>query len=64
VTNLQQKLESLQTTNALMKEDLAISKNTILTLQEDNTQLAVEKESLYDAHKRQLEVCLRQKQVS
>jgi hypothetical protein len=24
----------------------------------------VEKESLYDAHKRQLEVCLRQKQVS
>ncbi|XP_064631483.1 RUN and FYVE domain-containing protein 2-like isoform X2 [Lineus longissimus] len=56
VTNLQQKLETFQTTNALMKEDLAISKNTILTLQEDNTQLQVEKESLLDAHQRQIEL--------
>ncbi|XP_054710147.1 RUN and FYVE domain-containing protein 2-like [Uloborus diversus] len=39
VTNLQQKVEQLQTTNALMKEDLAISKNQIITLQDDNAQL-------------------------
>ncbi|XP_043274736.1 RUN and FYVE domain-containing protein 2-like isoform X2 [Venturia canescens] len=39
VTNLQAKVESLTTTNALMKEDLSISKSNILTLQEENRQL-------------------------
>ncbi|GIY75059.1 RUN and FYVE domain-containing protein 2 [Caerostris darwini] len=39
VTDLQQKVEQLQTTNALMKEDLAISKNQIITLQDENAQL-------------------------
>ncbi|CAL8075985.1 unnamed protein product [Orchesella dallaii] len=39
VTNLQTRLETLTTTNALMKEDLAISKNTILALQDENRQL-------------------------
>lgn len=42
VTNLQAKVESLTTTNALMKEDLAIAKNNILTLQEENRQLKKE----------------------
>ncbi|GFS50555.1 RUN and FYVE domain-containing protein 2 [Trichonephila inaurata madagascariensis] len=39
VTDLQQKVEQLQTTNALMKEDLAISKNQVITLQDENAQL-------------------------
>ncbi|XP_015606032.1 RUN and FYVE domain-containing protein 2 isoform X3 [Cephus cinctus] len=39
VTNLQTKVESLTTTNALMKEDLAIAKNNILSLHEENRQL-------------------------
>ncbi|KAG8198945.1 hypothetical protein JTE90_015150 [Oedothorax gibbosus] len=39
VTDLQQKVEQLQTTNALMKEDLAISKNQVLALQDENAEL-------------------------
>lgn len=39
VTNLQNKVESLTTTNALMKEDLAIAKNSLLTLFEENKKL-------------------------
>ncbi|XP_029667861.1 protein RUFY3-like isoform X2 [Formica exsecta] len=42
VTNLQAKVESLTTTNALMKEDLAIAKNNILSVQEENRQLKKE----------------------
>ncbi|XP_074648129.1 RUN and FYVE domain-containing protein 2-like [Tubulanus polymorphus] len=56
VTNLQQKLETLQTTNALMKEDLAISKNSILTLQEENIQLKERQNQLYHDQERKLEV--------
>ncbi|CAG7821442.1 unnamed protein product [Allacma fusca] len=36
VTNLQTRVETLTTTNALMKEDLAIAKNAILSLQDEN----------------------------
>ncbi|CAG9823724.1 unnamed protein product [Phaedon cochleariae] len=36
VTNLQTKVESLTTTNALMKEDLAIAKNNLMALFEEN----------------------------
>ncbi|CAG9787241.1 unnamed protein product [Diatraea saccharalis] len=39
VANLQAKVESLTTTNALMKEDLAIAKNTMIQLVEENNQL-------------------------
>ncbi|KAK0157773.1 hypothetical protein PV328_011471 [Microctonus aethiopoides] len=39
VQNLQAKVESLTTTNALMKEDLAIAKNNILSIHEENKQL-------------------------
>ncbi|XP_017784619.1 PREDICTED: RUN and FYVE domain-containing protein 2 isoform X2 [Nicrophorus vespilloides] len=42
VTNLQNKVESLTTTNALMKEDLAIAKNNLYTLFEENKQLRVD----------------------
>uniref|UniRef100_A0A1B6KN59 RUN domain-containing protein n=1 Tax=Graphocephala atropunctata TaxID=36148 RepID=A0A1B6KN59_9HEMI len=42
VGNLQAKVESLTTTNALMKEDLAISKNNLLQLMEENTNLKAE----------------------
>ncbi|GJQ69074.1 hypothetical protein Trydic_g6238 [Trypoxylus dichotomus] len=42
VTNLQSKVESLTTTNALMKEDLAIAKNSLLTLYEENRLLKSE----------------------
>ncbi|XP_037975588.2 RUN and FYVE domain-containing protein 2 isoform X1 [Plutella xylostella] len=39
VANLQAKVESLTTTNALMKEDMAIAKNTMISLVEENNQL-------------------------
>jgi RUN and FYVE domain-containing protein 1 len=39
VANLQQKAEQLTTTNALMKEDLAIARNSLLTLQAENSGL-------------------------
>ncbi|XP_069124527.1 RUN and FYVE domain-containing protein 2-like isoform X2 [Argopecten irradians] len=55
VTNLQQKMETSQTTNALMKEDLAISKNTILTLQEENAALEAEKNALLQGAQKQME---------
>ena len=42
VTNLQAKVESLTTTNALMKEDLSIAQNHILSLYEENRQLKKE----------------------
>lgn len=42
VTNLQTKVEQLTTTNALMKEDLAIAKNSLLTLYDENRQLRQE----------------------
>lgn len=43
VTNLQAKMEALTTTNALMKEDLAIAKTSIIRLQDDNDRLRKEK---------------------
>lgn len=39
VANLQAKVESYTTTNALMKEDLAIARNNILALQAENMAL-------------------------
>lgn len=50
VANLQAKVESLTTTNALMKEDLAIAKNTMIQLVEENNQLkhALGKSSNYE----------------
>lgn len=39
VGNLQSKVEGLTTTNALMKEDLAIARNSLLTLQAENLAL-------------------------
>ncbi|XP_012288983.1 protein RUFY3 isoform X4 [Orussus abietinus] len=42
VTNLQAKVEALTTTNALMKEDLAIAKNNILALHDENRELKKE----------------------
>lgn len=42
VANLQAKVETLTTTNALMKEDLAIAKNNILQMIEENTNLKAE----------------------
>ena len=36
VSNLQARVESLITTNALMKEDLSIARSSMATLQEEN----------------------------
>ncbi|XP_050394285.2 RUN and FYVE domain-containing protein 2 isoform X1 [Patella vulgata] len=55
VANLQQKLEQFQTTNALMKEDLAIAKNQILMLQEQNEALQSENNGLLLNHDKQIE---------
>ena len=56
VTNLQQKLEGLQTANTLMTEDLTIAKTNILQLQQENVNLRHEKETLLDEHQRQMQV--------
>lgn len=42
VGNLQAKVETLTTTNALMKEDLAIAKNNLLALYDENRHLRQE----------------------
>jgi predicted RNase H-like nuclease (RuvC/YqgF family) len=39
VGNLQAKVEQLTTTNALMKEDLAIARNSLMSLQAENAAL-------------------------
>lgn len=39
VGNLQAKVETLTTTNALMKEDLAIARNSLMALQAENAAL-------------------------
>lgn len=44
VGNLQTKVESLTTTNALMKEDLAIARNSLLALQAENLALRQSKQ--------------------
>ena len=41
--NLQAKVEALTTTNALMKEDLAISQKNLHALMEENAQLKSDK---------------------
>ncbi|XP_076459398.1 RUN and FYVE domain-containing protein 2-like [Babylonia areolata] len=46
VSNLQQKLEQVQESSSQMKEDLAISKNAILTLQQENQIVLSERDSL------------------
>lgn len=56
MTNLQQKVEQLQTTNALMKEDLAISKNQVITLQDENADLRKLCDQLSQKVKKELEV--------
>lgn len=56
VTNLQQKLEGLQTANTLMKEDITIAQNNMLQLQRENSQLRSDKESLLEEHSKQLQV--------
>ena len=55
VRNLQQNLETIQTGNTLMKEDLAIAKNNILQLQTENSLLRREKDELTERHSKQLE---------
>ena len=57
VANLQQKLEMANTTNALMKEDLAISKNTILQLEEEKKVVETQRDTILNVHKQQIEVC-------
>jgi len=56
VTNLQQKLEGLQTATTLMKEDIRIAKSNIVQLQQENLNLRRDKESLLDEHHRQMQV--------
>ena len=56
MTNLQQKLEGLQTATTLMKEDIRIAKSNIVQLQQENLNLRRDKESLLDEHHRQMQV--------
>ncbi|CAC5356455.1 RUN and FYVE domain-containing protein 1,Protein RUFY3,RUN and FYVE domain-containing protein 2 [Mytilus coruscus] len=55
VTNLQQKMQEAMTTNALMKEDLALSKNNFLAIQEENEQLKSDRENITEEHTKQIE---------
>lgn len=63
VTNLQQKLQEAVTTNALMKEDLAMSKNNFITLQEENERLKSDRDNLTQEHTKQLEAAKQDIQV-
>ena len=46
VTNLEGKVETLSTTNCLMKEDLTIARNSFLRTQEDNKVLLAQLKSM------------------
>lgn len=46
VGNLQAKVETLTTTNALMKEDLAIARNSLMALQAENLALRQNKSNV------------------
>lgn len=63
VTNLQQKLEGLQTANTLMKEDIHIAKSNIVQLQQENSNLRHDKDLLLNEHHRQMQVVTLQKFV-
>ena len=63
VTNLQQKLQDATTTNALMKEDLAMSKNNFITIQEENEQLKCERDDITQEHTQQLEAAIKDIEV-
>lgn len=56
VANLQQKLEVVQADNCLMKEDLAISKNNVLTLQSEVDRLLGEKNDVTFGYEKKMEV--------
>ncbi|GFR57411.1 RUN and FYVE domain-containing protein 2-like [Elysia marginata] len=55
VANLQQKLEQVTADNCLMKEDLAIAKNSLLALQSENEALTVERDGLLTGCQKQIE---------
>ncbi|XP_053392924.1 RUN and FYVE domain-containing protein 2-like isoform X3 [Mercenaria mercenaria] len=55
VANLQQKLEMCNTTNALMKEDLAIAKNTILELEDEKQNAESQRDTILHVHKHHIE---------
>ncbi|CAB3364853.1 Hypothetical predicted protein [Cloeon dipterum] len=58
VTNLQAKVEALTTTNALMKEDLMIARNSLKSMQEENEALRREMNTENPhGHKSKDEVC-------
>ena len=48
----------MTTTNALMREDLAIAKNNVIQLQEENSVLRNEKEALLEKTKLQMQVII------
>jgi len=56
VTNLQQKLEGVETASTLMKEDIRIAKSNIVQLQQENLNLRRDKETLLGEHHRQMQV--------
>ncbi|XP_052773317.1 RUN and FYVE domain-containing protein 2-like isoform X1 [Mya arenaria] len=55
VANLQQKLEMASTTNALMKEDLAIAKNEIIELKEEKDVAESQRDTILHVHKHHIE---------
>uniref|UniRef100_T1IKM3 RUN and FYVE domain-containing protein 2 n=1 Tax=Strigamia maritima TaxID=126957 RepID=T1IKM3_STRMM len=55
VTNLQTKVENFTTTNALMKEDLAIAKNHILQLSDENERLKQQLSFIFSRHENKTE---------
>ncbi|XP_022244397.1 RUN and FYVE domain-containing protein 2-like [Limulus polyphemus] len=54
VSNLQQKVEQLQTANTLMKEDLAIAKNQVLMLDEENSRLQCARREHFTEHNKKI----------
>ena len=56
MSNLQQKLESVQTAHTLMREDLQIANSNIVELQRENSELGEVKEQLLSKHTKQIEV--------
>jgi len=58
VTNLNNKIEAMQTEAVLLREELTASNSNLSQQQHENTVLRTENSALLDGHRRQMQVTL------
>ena len=56
MTNLQQKMDQVQATNTLMKEDLAVANSNMLTVQQQSDTILAERDTFTKEHQSKMQV--------